>query len=317
MSSFTPTRGDTMRAVAINEFGMRPTVVELPVPEPGPGEVVVRVRASSVNGFDVAVAAGAYKAQLAHQFPVVLGKDFAGTVEAVGEGASRFHVGEVVFGVVMKDGLGDGSFAQFVCVAEHPATALVPDGLDLESAGALGLAGTTAVATVEVVALQAGEVVLISGATGGVGALAIQLATALGAHVIATAAPGPGSQFVRSLGAEHVVDHTGDLSAQVRALAPSGVAAVLHFAGDGTQLYNLLAPDGRLASTLGVGSDQHPAANAIITYPDAATLEYLADEVVAGRLRVPIDHNYQLAEVPEALSDFASGTLGKLAVTVD
>jgi NADPH:quinone reductase-like Zn-dependent oxidoreductase len=306
-----------MRTVAINDFGARPIVVELPVPAPRPGEVLVRVRASSVNGFDVAVAAGAYKGKLEHKFPVVLGKDFAGTVEGVGEGASRFHVGEAVFGVVMKEGLGDGSFAQFVCVGEHPATALVPDGLDLESAGALGLAGATAVAAVEVLALQAGEVVLISGATGGVGALAIQHATALGAHVIATATPGAGSQFVRSLGAEHVVDHSRDLSAQVRALAPRGVAGVLHFAGDGTQLYSLLAPDGRLASTLGVGSDQHPAANAIVTYPDAATLEYLADEVVAGRLRVPIDHNYQLAEIPGALSDFARGTLGKLAVTVD
>jgi NADPH:quinone reductase-like Zn-dependent oxidoreductase len=306
-----------MRAVAINDYGARPAVVDLPVPEPGSGEVLVRVRASSVNGFDVAVAAGAYKGKLEHKFPVVLGKDFAGTIEGVGEGASRFHLGEAVFGVVMKPGLGGGSFAEYLCVGEYPATAPLPDGLDLESAGALGLAGTTAVAAVEVVALQAGEVVLISGATGGVGALAVQLATALGVHVIATATPGAGSQFVRSLGAEHVVDHTSDLSAQVRALAPGGVSAVLHFAGDGTQLYGLLAPEGRLVSTLGVGADRHPAANAIMTNPDAATLEYLADEVVAGRLQVPIDHNYQLAEVPEALSDFARGTLGKLAITVD
>jgi NADPH:quinone reductase-like Zn-dependent oxidoreductase len=306
-----------MRAVAINDYGARPAVVDLPVPEPGPGEVLVRVRASSVNGFDVAVAAGAYRGKLEHKFPVVLGKDFAGTVEGVGEGVSRFHLGEAVFGVVVKQGLGGGSFAEYLCVGEYPATALVPDGLDLEGAGALGLAGATAVAAVEVVAVQAGEVVLISGATGGVGAFAVQLATALGAHVIATATPGAGSQFVRSLGAEHVVDHTSDLSAQVRALAPGGVSAVLHFAGDGTQLYGLLAPEGRLASTLGVGSDQHPAANAIMTNPDAATLEYLADEVVAGRLQVPIDHNYQLGEVPEALSEFALGTLGKLAVTVD
>jgi NADPH:quinone reductase-like Zn-dependent oxidoreductase len=298
-----------MRAVAINDYGVRPAVVDLPVPEPGPGEVLVRVRSSSVNGYDVAVAAGAYKGKLEHKFPVVLGKDFAGTIEGVGEGASRFHLGEAVFGVVMKQGLGGGSFAEYVCVGEYPATALLPDGLDLESAGALGLAGATAVAAVEVVALQAGEVVLISGATGGVGAF--------GVHVIATAPPGAGSQFVRSLGAEHVVDHTSDLSAQVRALAPSGVSAVLHFAGDGAQLYDLLAPEGRLASTLGVGADQHSAANAIMTNPEAATLEYLADEVVAGRLQVPIDHNYQLAEVPEALADFARGTLGKLAVTVD
>jgi NADPH:quinone reductase-like Zn-dependent oxidoreductase len=306
-----------MRAVAIHDYGARPTVVDLPVPGPGPGEVLVRVRASSINGFDVAVAAGAYKGKIEHRFPVVLGKDFAGTVEGLGEGASLFHVGEAVFGVVVKPGLGGGSFAEYVTVGEEPATALVPDGLDLESAGALGLAGATAVAAVEAVAPQAGEIVLISGATGGVGALAVQLVTAAGAHVIATATPGAASQFVRGLGAEHVVDHTSDLTAQVRALEPGGVSVVLHFAGDGTQLYGLLAPDGRLASTLGVGADQHPGAKAIMANPQAATLDLLAEEVAAGRLQVPIDHNYQLADVPEALSDFARGTLGKLAVTVD
>ena len=100
----------------------------MPKPEPGPGEVLVRVRASSVNGFDVAVAAGRLKGMMEHRFPVVLGKDFAGVVEALGEGATRFAPGDEVFGVVMKPYLGDGGFGEYVVVGEQYGIARVPDG---------------------------------------------------------------------------------------------------------------------------------------------------------------------------------------------
>jgi len=128
------------------------------------------------------------------------------------------------------------------------------------AAGALGLAGTAALDAVQAVAPRSGEAVLISGATGGVGAIAIQYAVAAGARVIATAQPGPEADFVRDLGADHVVDYTGDLAAQVRAVAPDGVAAAVHLAGDGAQVAGLLADGGRMASTLGYGPDQHPGA---------------------------------------------------------
>jgi len=305
-----------MRAIAIHDFGAAPTLTDLPEPKPGPGEVLVRVRASSLNGFDAAVAAGMLKGMMEHRFPVGLGKDFAGTVEAVGDGASRFAVGDTVFGVVMKPVLGDGAFGEYLAVGEQYAITRVPDGLDLATAGALGLAGTAALNAVDAVALRAGETVLICGATGGVGAIAIQYAAAAGARVIATARPGKEADFVRELGAEHVVDHTGDLAAQVRAIAPDGVPAAVHLAGDGAQVAELLAPDGRLASTLGLGPDQHPAATAIMANPDPATLDRLAADAVAGRLRVPITRSYGLTDVPKALADFSAGTLGKLAVTL-
>ncbi|MGA2037030.1 MAG: NADP-dependent oxidoreductase [Acidimicrobiales bacterium] len=306
-----------MRAVAIYEFGARPTLADLPVPEPGPGEVLVRVRASSINGFDASVAAGRTKGMMEHRFPVVLGKDFSGTVEALGEGASRFAVGDAVFGVVMKPILGDGAFGEYLAVSERYGIARVPDGLDLAAAGALGLAGTTAVNAVDAVAPRSGETVLICGATGGVGAIAIQYVAPSGARVIATARPGPGAEFVRDLGADLVVDHTGDLADQIRTAAPEGVSAVVHLAGDGARLVDLLAAGGRLASTLGFGPDQHPAAIAIMANPDTTTLDRLAADAVAGRLRVPITRNYELANVPGALADFTGGgILGKLAVTV-
>lgn len=305
-----------MRAVALAEQGASPTLTELPTPEPGAGEVLVRVRASSLNGADVSVAAGHWAGVMEHRFPVVLGMDFAGTVAAVGEGAARFAVGDPVFGVVAKPFLGDGGFGEYVVVGEQFGITVRPEGVEVAAAGALGLAGTAAIDALDAVAPQAGETVLISGATGGVGALAIQYAAAAGAKVIATARPGAESEFVRGLGAVDVVDHTGDVPAQVRAISPDGVAVVLHFAGDVDVLAGLLSGKGRMASTRVLGPDQHPAAVAIRATPTVATLDRLASDVAAGRITVPVSRTYSLAEVPAALADFAAGTLGKLAVTV-
>jgi NADPH:quinone reductase-like Zn-dependent oxidoreductase len=305
-----------MRAIAIHDFGSAPAETDLPAAEPGPAEVLVRVRASSINGFDVAVAAGMLKGMMEHQFPVVLGKDFAGTVEAVGEGVSRFSIGNAVFGVVMKPVLGEGAFGELLVVGEQFGIARIPDGLDLATAGALGLAGTAALNSVESLGLRSGETVLVSGATGGVGALAIQYAAATGARIIATARPGAEAKFVRDLGAGHTVDYTADLPAQVRAIAPDGVAAVVHLAGDAAALAGLLTADGRLASTLGFGPDQHPGATAIMASPDPATLDRLAADVAAGRVRVPVTSTYSLGDVPKALARFSAGKLGKLAVAV-
>jgi NADPH:quinone reductase-like Zn-dependent oxidoreductase len=98
-----------MRTIAVDDFGAPPTLHELPTPEPGPGEVLVRVEASSVNGFDLAVASGMIKGLMEHRFPLVLGRDFAGTVVATGPDTSRFTVGDAVFGVVFKPLLQDGA----------------------------------------------------------------------------------------------------------------------------------------------------------------------------------------------------------------
>jgi NADPH:quinone reductase-like Zn-dependent oxidoreductase len=306
-----------VQAVVIAEQGAEPAVTELPTPQPGAGEVLVRVRASSVNGFDLSVARGHVAGMMEHRYPVVLGKDFAGTVEAVDEGVTRFAVGDAVFGVVTKPYLGDGGFGQYVTVPEEIGIAKLPEGVDPVAAGALGLAGTAAVDALDAAAPQSGETVLVSGATGGVGAIAVQLATAAGARVIATARPGQEADFVRGLGAHEVVDHTGDLPAQVRQVAPEGVDVIVHLAGDGATLAALLTEKGRIASTVGFGPDQHPAAAFIMANPAPGTLDRLAGEVAAGRLTVPVGRTYRLTDVPAAFGDFAGGTLGKLGITVD
>src|SRR6266571_835500 len=202
-----------MKAIATTDFGVPVTLVEISTPEPGEGEILVRVASSSINGFDLSVASGRLKGMMEHRFPVVLGKDFAGTVESTGAGV---------------------------------------DGVDAATAGALGLAGTAAHDAVEAVELQQGETVLVSGATGGVGIIAVQLLKARGAHVIATASTDEEIAFVREHGADDVVDYHGDVAAAVRREHPGGVEAVLHFAGDGAVLAALLTAGGRIASTLGL-----------------------------------------------------------------
>src|SRR5215217_765990 len=244
-----------MRAIAVTEAGASPSVVEVEVPEAAEGEVRVRVRAASVNGFDLSVASGRLVGMMEHRFPVVLGKDFAGTVEAVGPGVDDFVEGDRVFGVLVKPELGDGCFGERVAVPAAFA-ARVPDGLDAATAGALGLAGTAAHDAVEAVEPQHGETVLVSGATGGVGIIAVQLLKARAAHVIATASTDDEIAFVRDHGADVVVDYREDVAAAVRENHSRGVDTVLHFAGDGAVLATLLGPGGRMASTLGLTPEQ-------------------------------------------------------------
>ncbi|WP_432194327.1 NADP-dependent oxidoreductase [Streptomyces sp. bgisy027] len=296
------------------------TSVDTPVPEAG--ELLVKVAAASLNGIDVATAAGYMQGMMEHRFPLVLGKDFAGTVEAVGEGVDGFAVGDAVFGVVARPYLGTGSFAQYVTTPAAFGVARIPVGLSVRDAGALGLAGTTALDSLNAVALAKDEAVLISGATGGVGALAVQLAVGRGATVIATARAGERADFVAGLtdADVHVVDYTEDLEAQVRRIAPDGVDAVLHFAGDGVRLAGLLRAGGRLAATGGFTQDAveglDVTVHAMMANPTPQTLDALAEDAASGALRVPVTATYPLEQVPDALAAFSAGKLGKLAVTV-
>ena len=169
-----------MRAVVLSDFGATPQVTDLEIPEPGDAEVRVRVHAASVNGFDTAVANSYLKDMMEHRFPVVLGKDFAGTVDALGPGASDYRVGERVFGVVTKPYLGGGSFAEYVTVPTAVGLAKLPAGIDFAEGAALGLAGAAALAATDAAQLQPDQTMLVAGATGGVGNQAVQLAAQAG-----------------------------------------------------------------------------------------------------------------------------------------
>jgi NADPH:quinone reductase-like Zn-dependent oxidoreductase len=309
-----------MHAIAISARGTGPAELDLPEPETGGGEVRVAVEAASVNGFDVAVAAGYVWDALPHEFPVVLGRDVAGTVDAVGEGVTGIAVGDRVTGAIPGVALGPvGTMAQQVVFAADRLAA-VPDGVSSVQAAALGLAAASALDVVTALELGADDVVLVSGATGGVGTYLVQLAARSGARVIATAATEEGAALVRSLGAQETVDHTGDLAGAVRAVAPDGVTAVAHAAGDAAALGALLAPGGRLVSLMGADADavgrDDVTVSGLLGDADADKLSTLLGDVEAGRLTVVVARTFALAQATDALAAFGAGKVGKVMVTV-
>jgi NADPH:quinone reductase-like Zn-dependent oxidoreductase len=277
------------------------------------------VDAASVNGIDAMVAAGYVWDVMPHEFPVVLGRDFAGTVDAVGDGGSGIRVGDRVAGVITAMSLGAGAMAEAVTV-DAASLVVVPASVSPVQAAAIGLAGVAATDLVAALEITAADVVLVAGATGGVGAFAVQLAAATGATVLATARPGEPSDFVRALGASVAVDHTADLAAAVSAAAPDGITAVVHAAGDPAALAALLRPKGRLASALGATYEQvgrqDVSVTAVLATATPEKVRSLLDAVEAGSLRVPVAHLYPFDQAARALADFSGHKLGKLVVAV-
>ena len=307
-----------MKAFAITARDASPALQDVPQPAPGPGEVLVAVEAASVNGFDLSVAGGYVWDMLPHEFPVVLGRDFVGIVTGVGDGVHEVGDGDRVAGVIPGVALGPGSLGEYVTVPAASVTA-VPSGVDVHDAAAIGLAGIAAHDALEALGLKPGELVLVSGATGGVGSIAVQRAVAAGATVIATARPGREEEYVRGLGATHAVDYTGDIAAAVHAIAPDGVDKALHAAGDPAAIGKVVRAGGAVASTMGVTAEQlgrdDITVTAIMAAATAGKLARLLDDLAGGKLRVNIEATVPLARAHEALQTFAGGTLGKVLVT--
>ena len=309
-----------MKAFAITARDTQPAVQDVPQPEPTAGEVLVQVEGASVNGFDLSVAAGYVWDMIPHEFPVVLGRDLVGTVTAVGDGVEGISVGDRVAGVIPGMALGPrtGTLTEYVAV---PATAVtrVPAGVDAQHAAVIGLAGVAAHDALQALDVQAGDTVLVSGATGGVGSIAAQLAAAAGATVIGTARPGEEDEYVRALGAAHTVDYTAGIPAAARVIAPQGVDKILHAAGDAAALASTLKPGGTLASTRGASTDEVGREDVTVApIMAAATADKLAtllDHAAKGEIRVNIETAVPLERAPEAFAAFADGTLGKVLIT--
>lgn len=309
-----------MRALVIRSTAASPELAELPTPTAAAGELLVRVHAASVNGFDLAVAAGYVEAMMDHRYPVVLGKDFAGVVAGVGEGVEGYRVDDRVFGVVTKPFIGDGSFGEYVTVPVAIGVAHLPADVSFVDGAALGLAGTAAVTAVESARLEAGTTVLVFGATGGVGNQVVQLASRDGATVVATAHTEEERAELTRLGATATVDHEGDLAAALRSDFPEGVDVVVHLAGDPAALLPLVRDGGRFVSTLVGSPDDVPAGDVtvvpVFAQPTAQVLDRLASAHADGTTGVRIEGTYPLSAAPDALADFARGTLGKLVLEI-
>lgn len=284
----------------------------------------MRVHASSINGFDVAVAAGMLRGMMEYEFPVVLGSDYAGVVEQVGEDAGAYAVGDEVFGFVRKPTLQEGTWADYVVVPEDMFVTRKPKSLDFVAAGSLPLAGAAALAVVDAVAPEPGDVILIVGASGGVGGYAVQLAARRGARVIATGTPQDEARL-RDLGATETIDFTtDDVAAVVRGRNPDGIQGLVDlvdFADAFATMAELVADGGRAATTLGAAdvealAGRNVAATNVVASPDPATLGRLADHADAGELAVSIDSVHPLENTAAALERFAAGKRGKIGVQV-
>jgi NADPH:quinone reductase len=310
-----------MRAFTLDSFDTPPGLRDdLPAPEAGPGRLLVRVKASSVNPVDAGIAAGHLKAMFAHEFPVLVGRDFAGAVEQVGAGVTGYAPGDAVFGFVpgMSPAVHDGSWAELIAVPQDQV-ARRPDGVDLAQAGAAPLAGVTALAVHDALGLGPGDTVLMVGANGGVGSVAVQLAAATGATVLAPGLP-EDHDYLRGLGVAEVLDRNGDIPAQVRERHPDGVDALADFASrspDQLNTYAAVVRDGgRIASSAGAAGEG-PGRTNVMAVPAAATLERLAGLLADGTLAVPIQASYSLAQADHALKTLGGQhTQGKIAISL-
>jgi NADPH:quinone reductase-like Zn-dependent oxidoreductase len=304
-----------VRAVVIPDFDADPELAELPDPEPGPDEVLVRIHAAGVNPFDWKVAEGALRGVVEHPFPLVMGSDGAGVVERVGDRVDSFEVGDRVYGQFMKVGLGRGSYAELAIAPADGKLVPIPDGLGFELAAALPTASVAAYQAIAEAALVPGRTVLVNGASGGVGQSAVQFASAAGAHVIATG-PADLADHLRVLGAAEFVDFTeGPTAEQVRAEHPEGVDVLVDLVsvrGQAEPLAALVRAGGVAISTNGAldvdeltGRDVRAVNLNSSATPE--TLEAIADLAATGTLQVRIDAQVDLEDAPAAIAAARAG----------
>ncbi len=310
---------DTMRAAAIDRGGdvESLSIHQLPVPKPAKGEVLIAVSAAGVGVWEAKYRPR--DSQETH-FPVVPGSDGAGVIAAVGDGVHDFKVGDQVYAT------NDVFYAEYVTVpAENVAH--IPKGINPTAAGILAISGLSALQGIDdVLNLKAGEKLIIHGAAGGVGTLAVQFAKLRGVKVLATVSDEAGAALVRRLGADVVINgKTGDIAGAARSFAPDGVDAVFGLAGGEAleHCIDTLRQDnrGRVAYLFGIEPLPKPRYGirmSLYSYISGhSEFERLNKATVAARLQVPVAAEYPLAEAAEAHKRLTQGhLLGKIVVKV-
>jgi NADPH:quinone reductase-like Zn-dependent oxidoreductase len=324
-----------MKAIAYSHYGppevLKP--VDLPKPEPKSGEILVRVRATTVTAADYRARSldmppgfglvGRLVFGLCRPRRRVLGAEFSGVVEAVGSGVTRFAPGDRVFAY---PGASFGGYADYAVIAETAAIAHMPDSVDFDEAAAIPFGGATALNFLrDKAGIKPSDRVLVIGASGGVGSAAVQLAKAFGAHVTATASTGK-LDMVRGLGADAVIDHTRDDPAAARdsydiILDTSGTATYAKYGA-------ALKPGGRLqlvsanlwqhiGTMLARKTDGHKASGGYA--PERAEdLHFLAGLAAQGRFKPYVDRRFPLDQAADAHAWFESrAKKGNVVITLD
>jgi NADPH:quinone reductase-like Zn-dependent oxidoreductase len=314
----------TMKAAAIDRFGgpNELTLHTLSIPNIESDEVLVRVDTAGVGVWDPWVREGKFAAMTnaKSHFPYVLGADGAGTIAAVGAGVSRFREGEQVYGYNALSAK-DGFYAEYTAIKADDVAPL-PKGISLEAAGAMPADAVTALCGLELLQLRPGDSIVIFGASGGIGHLAVQFAKRMGARVLAVASGQDGVALGRRLGADAVVDgHGGDVAAAARAFAADGIdAALVTASGDGLEgALSALRDGARLAHPRGVEPEpKAPAGVKLYAYDGRATpdlFERLNRLIEAGPFTV-VTNTYPLDQAAQAHRNVDRHHLGKLALKI-
>ncbi len=314
-----------MRALRYHDRGpaVSPIVEDVPVPRPSQGELLVRVTRASLNPVDWKIADGSFRLLVRGGMPRTMGSDFAGEIAAIGPDVSGWREGEPVMGFVDPFARADGTFAEFVAV---PSGFVVrrPDGIDDRVGAALSCVGVTAVAMCDLAQVDSGARVLVNGASGGVGHIALQLAKARGASVTAVASAAR-RELMQKLGADEFLDYQSLSPEQW----PGAFDAVLDCVPNITRATHrrLLKRGGSYASTLpdAFTYTLDPLLNrlgslrrhAVMLRPDPRAMDELAHLVRAGRLHCEITGEYALADAPRAIALSRTGRVaGKLIIRV-
>jgi NADPH:quinone reductase-like Zn-dependent oxidoreductase len=327
-----------MNAIVYCDYGVNNLKLEqIERPTPADDQILVRVHAVSVNPYDWHFVEGTPKIMramiggLRKPKDTRLGVDFAGTVEAVGKNVTQYKPGDDVFGG------STGAFAQYLCRRPTGSVAPKPAGLTFEQAASINIAGITALQGVrDKGKVQAGQKVLINGASGGVGTFAVQIAKSYGAEVTAVCST-RNIELVQSLGADHVIDYTkedftkGDqkydvvldnvvnhsLSECRRVLTPNGIYVMI--GGGSANEQGFLGAIGKALNAAVYRHFVNQKMGMMMAQPSTQDLTLLADMVQSGKLKTVIDRTYKsLSEVPEAIRYLEEGhARGKVVITVE
>ncbi len=314
-----------MRAVAVRAFRTIPELMDVPEPKPGPGEILVRLSAASVNPYDWKLMDGIVEQGVPHVFPLVLGVDGAGIVERVAPGANRFSVGDRVYGQFKHPPIGVGTYAEYVTAPDTLGLSRVPKDLDLVDSAAIPTAGMTALHAVDTLDLSSGRTLLIVGAPGGVGSFATQIAASRGIRVLAMTRA-ESAAYVLGLGAAETIDRDkGAAVEQIRESHPKGVDALLDLASGGAAFAayaTLIREGGSAASTVGAADlsvlrERRVRGANIDLQPSSRLLDRLAGEVSAKRIKIPVESRAPLSDAPAVVArNRAGGTRGKSIILI-
>ncbi len=304
-----------MRAIAVDRYKAEARLVEIAQPSPKPNQLLVRIAATAINPFDWKVADGIMEGAMPAVFPLVLGQDAAGTITAVGDKVSRFKPGERVFGQFFHSPVGEGTFAEYAVVPETGTVTTLPAEIDFDTAAALPTAGMTALSLVETLDLEPGALVLVVGATGGVGSFVTQLAAAKQLRVLATASA-PDTGRMRGLGASEIYNSRNEaLIDEVKRNHPQGIRGLIDLASDATgltALLELVQAGGPVLTTVFSADEKVLSARGLRggnfeVKGSSALLTRLSELVKSRKLAVPIEHTIALEDAPDAIARSRAG----------